>query len=173
MTEDHRVVKQLRRVAAKLTGDLHLQKDLMQEMFIHLVRMETELPGNTSSWYIKCCQFHARNYLRRGRSVDSIKRANILVPLGLSDDGDDSFYMCADAPDPIDLHSELITRDIVDLMIPRLTDMQQRILFLLMHDFGVREIARELRVSHPAVIHNRKKVARIASFLLADARPHY
>jgi len=111
----------------------------------------------------------ARNYLARGRSVDSIKRGNNLVPLGQNDgDGDDGLDLCRDVADPIDLRSELITRDIVDLLVPRLTDMQQQILFLLMHGFGVREIARQLRVSHPVVIKHRRKMARIASDLLAD-----
>lgn len=169
MTEDHRIVKQLRGVAAKLTGDLDLQKDLMQEMFIHLVRVEAELPGHTSSWYIKGCEFHARDYLDRGRSIDSIKRQKNLVPLGQSDDDDGSVCLCLDAVDPLDLRSELITRDIVDLLVLQLTDMQQTILFLLMHGFGVREIARELRVSHPTVIKHRKKIARSASALLVDA----
>jgi DNA-directed RNA polymerase specialized sigma24 family protein len=166
--EDHRIVKQLRWVAVKLTGDFDLQKDLMQEMFIHLVRAEAELPGHTTSWYIKSCEFRARDYLKGGRSVDSIKRCGNLVPLHPSND-DDNLCVCRDAPDPIDLHSELITRDIVDLLIPRLTEMQQQILFFLMHGFGVREIARELRVSHPAVIKHRKKIARSASAVLVDA----
>ncbi len=169
MIEDHRIVKQLRWVAVKLTGDLDLQKDLMQEMFIHLVRAEAELPGHTTSWYIKSCEFRARDYLKGGRSVDSIKRCNNLVPLNPGSDDDDSVCFCPDAPDPIDLNSELITRDIVDLLIPQLTEMQQQILFFLIHGFGVREIARELRVSHPAVIKHRKKIARSASAVLVDA----
>lgn len=168
MVEDNQIIKQLRGVAVRLTGDHELQKDLVQEMFIHLVRVETELPERTLSWYLQSCLFRARNYLALGRSVDSIKRRNNLVPLGYSDDGDDSDYFCLDAVDPIDLHSELITRDIVDQLLPRLTDVQQHILFRLMHGFGVREIARELCVSHPSVIQHRKKIARIAFCLLQD-----
>ncbi len=72
MTGESRIVRQLRGVAAKLSADTELQKDLLQEMFIHLVRIEAELPGHTPSWYIKSCEFHARNYLKHGRSVDSL-----------------------------------------------------------------------------------------------------
>ena len=50
-----------------------------------------------------------------------------------------------------------------------LLDALQQILFLLIHGFGVREIARELRVSHPTIITQRKKIARTASALLADS----
>jgi DNA-directed RNA polymerase specialized sigma24 family protein len=168
VTVDHRIVKILRGIAARLTGDFDLQKDLMQEMFIHLLRVEAAQPRQTASWYIKSCEFCARNYLDRGRSVDSIKRQKDIVPLDPSDD--DGHCVCPDALDPMDLRSELITRDIVDLLVPQLTAMQQQIFSLLMHGFGVREIARHLRVSHPTVIKYRKTIARIASDLLADAR---
>jgi DNA-directed RNA polymerase specialized sigma24 family protein len=170
VTGESQIVRQLRGVAARLTSDLELRKDLVQEMFIHLVRVEVDRPGKTLSWYLQSCQFRGRNFLNRGRSVDSIKRGNNLVPLGQSDDdGDESFWLCLDVVDPIDLHGELITRDIVDRLVPQLSDAQQRILFLLMHGFGVREIARELRVSHPAVIKHRKRIARTAAALLADS----
>jgi DNA-directed RNA polymerase specialized sigma24 family protein len=170
MTEDHRIVKRLRGVAAKLSGDFDLQKDLMQEMLVHLVQAEAELPGHTSSWYIKCCEFRARNYLKRGRSVDSLKRRNNLVPLHPHDDsGHENRSVCPDAPDPIDLHGEIITRDIVSLLVPQLTEMERHILSFLMHGFGVREIARALCISHPKVIQHRKKIARSASTLLVDA----
>jgi len=169
MIEDHQIVKQLRGIAARLTGDLDLQKDLMQEMFIHLVQVEADRPGQTLSWYLQGCHFRARDYLDRGRSINSIKRGNNLVPLDQRDDDNDSLGVCPDAPDPIDLHSELITRDIIDLLVPQLTDVQQQILFLLMHGFGVCEIARELHVSHPMVIKHRKSIACTASALLADS----
>jgi DNA-directed RNA polymerase specialized sigma24 family protein len=170
VTEDHRIVKQLRGIAARLTGDLDLQKDLMQEMFLHLVQVEADRPGQTLSWYLQGCQFRARDYLDRGRSINSIKRGNNLVPLDQGDDdGDGSLGAWPEAPDPIDLHNELITRDIVDLLVPQLTVMQQQILFLLMHGFGVCEVAREFRVSHPAIVRHRKGIARAASALLADS----
>ena len=56
-----------------------------------------------------------------------------------------------------------------DLLVSQLTDMQQQFLSLLMHGFSVREIARKLSVSHPAVIKHRRKIARIASGLLRDS----
>src|SRR5882724_10039689 len=166
----HRIVKQLHGIAARLTGDLDLQKDLMQEMFIHLVQIEADRPGQTLSWYLQGCQFRARDYLDRGRSINSMKRGNNLVPLDQHDDDDDGSHGgYSDAPDPIDLYSELIARDIVDLLVLRLTVVQQQILFLLMYGFGVYEIARELGVSYPAVINHRKRIARTAAALLADS----
>ena len=168
---EHRFVKKLRGVAARLTCDLELQKDLSQEMIIHLTRVEADLPGRTPSWYLQSCQFHARNYLARGRSIDSVKRQKNLVPFAQGDEldhGDFRSGLSPDAVDPVELHDELIARDIIELIVERLTDIQQQILFLLMHDFGVREIAGELNTTHPTVIKHRKKIARIASCLHAD-----
>jgi DNA-directed RNA polymerase specialized sigma24 family protein len=169
VTGENRTLKQLRGVAAKLSSDFELQKDLLQEMFIHLVRVQVDLPGRTPSWYIKSCEFHARNYLKHGRSVDSHKRARNVVPLGqVSDDAGGKVLFLLDPVDPLDLHSELVTQDIVDLIMPQLTDTQQRIFFFLIRGLGVREIARELRITHPAVIKHRKKIARVAIELLQE-----
>ena len=52
----------------------------MQEMFVHLVQVQTAEAGQTLSWYLKSCEFHARNYLKLGRSIDSLKRAHSGVP---------------------------------------------------------------------------------------------
>ena len=169
MTGENRIVKQLRGVAARLTRDPEMQKDLLQEMFIHLIRVQTELPNHTLSWYIKSCEFHARNYLKLGRSIDSIKRARNCIPLGqLDEDPHRDIYTPLETMDPVDLHSELLTQDLVDLIMLNLTDMQQQIFSLLMKGFRVREIARELCITHPAVIKHRKKIARIANELLED-----
>ena len=169
MTGHSRVVKQLRGVAAKLTNDVELQKDLLQEMFIHLVRIEVELPGHTTSWYIKNCEFHARNYLKHGRSVDSLKRSRNLISLGRTyEDADGHVFYVVDAVDPFDAFAEVTTNDIVELVVPQLNDTQRRILRLLLNGLGVREIAREMGVSHPAIIKHRRKIARLMSTLLDD-----
>jgi len=167
---ENRIVKRLRGVAGKLTSDPELQKDLMQEMFIHLLRVQVECPKRTLSWYIKSCEFQARNWLKHGRSVDSLKRARSLVSLGQdSEDDGCNRERCVDAADPVDLEGELITQDIVNLIVPQLTETQQHILFLLMKGFRVREIAREMSISHPAVIKHRKRIARIAHEFLTES----
>lgn len=170
VTGENRVIQQLRGVAAKLTWDCELQKDLLQEMFVHLVRTEVELPGHTPSWYIKSCEFHARNYLRHGRSIDSLKRSKNLVPFGFSNEEADGHSFCiGDAVDPVDVLGEVMTRDILELVVSHLSEMQQKILLLLVAGMGVREIARELGVSHPAVIKHRRKIARVANHFVHEA----
>jgi RNA polymerase sigma factor (sigma-70 family) len=166
---ENRIVEQLRGVAARLTRDSEMQKDLLQEMFIHLIQVQGEQPNHTLSWYVKSCEFHARNNLMHGRSVDSLKRARNCIPLGQwDDDPHRDFYSPLETMDPVDLHSELFTKDLVDLIMPRLTDKQQQIFCLLMKGFRVREIARELCITHPAVVKHRKKIARIANEFLGD-----
>jgi len=35
----------------------------------HLTRVEADRPGQTPSWYLQSCHFHAGDYLARGRSI--------------------------------------------------------------------------------------------------------
>ncbi|HUJ10384.1 MAG TPA: sigma-70 family RNA polymerase sigma factor [Verrucomicrobiae bacterium] len=172
MTEN-RIVRQLRGIASKLTNDAELQKDLMQEMFVHLVQVETSESGQTLSWYLKSCEFHARNYLKLGRSIDSLKRARNGVPYNEvpseDADGTGNGAQRTAPPNQIEIQGEIITNDIVNVIIPRLSETQQQILFLLLKGCGVRETAREIGITHPAVIKHRKKIARIARELLQDS----
>ena len=174
MINENPIVKQLHGIAARLTGDPNLQKDLMQEMFVHFVRVQTSEPGQTPSWYLKSCEFHARNLLKQGRSIDSPKRARNGVSYDevfrVHDDERHSDGVPASpAVSQIEIQGELITNDILNPILPHLSDRQQQVLFLLMKGCGVREAARELGITHPAVIKHRKKIARIARELLQES----
>src|SRR6266404_8342763 len=79
MTENQ-IVRQLHGIAGKLTADPDLHMDLMQEMFVHLVQIQTAEPGQTLSWYLKSCEFHARTCLKPGRKINSPKRDRNNVP---------------------------------------------------------------------------------------------
>lgn len=170
---ESKIVRQLHGIASKLTADAELQKDLMQEMFVHLVRVQTAEAGQTSSWYMKSCEFHARNYLKQGRSIDSIKRARNGVPYDEAPSDDGEHFSNGACPVPsmtqIEIQGEIITNDIVNLIVPRLSETQQQILFLLLKGCGVRETAREIGITHPAVIKHRKKIARIAREFLQES----
>jgi DNA-directed RNA polymerase specialized sigma24 family protein len=167
IAENH-VVKQLRGVASKLSSNHELQKDMMQEMLEHLNRIQYLRPRRTNSWYIKSCEFHVRNHLKVGRSIDSLKRAGNGVPLHPLGDGR-LMEEGVQPVDPCDLQAEVITNDIIALLVLQLTETQKEILVLLMKGLGVRETARELGVSHPAVLKHRKKIARIAKLIIGDS----
>ena len=155
MTENQ-IVRQLHGIAGKLTADPDLHMELMQEMFVHLVQMQTAEAGQTLSWYLKSCEFHARNYLKVGRNIGPSKRAGNGAPH-------------SPTTVAIEIQGELITNETANRIIPHLSDMQQQILFLLMKGCGVRETGREVGITHPAVIKHRKKIARIARELLQES----
>jgi|SRR5208283_56390 DNA-directed RNA polymerase specialized sigma24 family protein len=173
MTENL-IVKELQGIATKLTSDPDVQKDLMQEMFLHLVRIRTVDPDRALSWYLKSCEFHARNFLRPGEHTSSANGERN----GASFDeimagGHERHGMDPRSSSPlvgqIEIQGELITGDVLDLILPLLSEMQQQVLFLLMKGCGVREAGRELGITHPAVIKHRKKIARIAHELLQES----
>jgi RNA polymerase sigma factor (sigma-70 family) len=168
ITQDS-VQRRLRSVAAKLTTDAELQKDLLQEMAIHLNSVQNKLPGRTLSWYIKSCEFRARNHLKRGRSVDSRKRANKMVPLDLrTEETVEVGFFSSDSSDTRHL---LIAQDLLELITPKLSERQKEVLTLLMDGCGVREAGRKLGISHPAVIKHRTRIARIAREVITDTTP--
>jgi hypothetical protein len=169
MTENL-IVKELQGIATKLTSDPDVQKNLMQEMFLHLVRIRTVDPGRALSWYLKSCEFHARNFLRPGEHASSANGASLpeIMPVGHERHGLDP-RSSSPLVGQIEIQGELITGDVLNLILPLLSDMQQQVLFLLMKGCGVREAGRALGITHPAVIKHRKKIARIAHELLQES----
>jgi DNA-directed RNA polymerase specialized sigma24 family protein len=167
MTENF-VVKELQEIASRLTGDPDVQKDLMHEMFLHLVRMRTANPDQLLSWHLKSCEFHARNHLkpdgRTGGPVPEVVRTGT---------GTEGVVVDTHSTSPlvgqIEIQGERITSDVLNLILPLLSEMQQRVLYFLMKGCGVRETGRQLGITHPAVIKHRKKIARIAHELLQES----
>jgi glutaredoxin-related protein len=169
MTENV-IVKELQEIAAKLTSDPDVQKDLMHEMFLHLVHVRTVDPDRALSWYLKSCEFHARNFLKPGEHANAAHGASPdeIMPDGAVRQSLDT-RSAAPLVGQITIQGELITGDVLNLILPLLSEMQQQVLFLLMKGCGVREAGRELGITHPAVIKHRKKIARIAHELLQES----
>jgi RNA polymerase sigma factor (sigma-70 family) len=158
--EAHKVVRQ---IVFKMTSNQALHDDLTQEAIIHLWLREMECPGQTKSWYFQSCSFHLRNYLRSGRSVDSNRRSQALLPLDvttehadLSDDG----YVFGDS-----VQSLVSARETNDLLDKWMTLPERQILGMLEQGYSVREIAAKLDISHTSVIRYRKRISALASKL--------
>jgi len=170
---ENQIVRQLHGIAGKLTADPDLQKNLMQEMFVHLVRIQTAEAGQPLSWYLKSCEFHARNRLKVGPGIDLVKRNGNGGPHedvpAINGEPRGNRVGYSPAAVTIEIQGERITNDIVNRIVPRLSDMQQQILFLLMRGCGVRETGREVGITHPAVIKHRRKIARVAHELLQES----
>ena len=64
----------LQRMIRRITPNLTLRDDLLQEALIHLWLTEARRPAQTRSWYLQSVKFHLLHYLASGRSVDSGKR---------------------------------------------------------------------------------------------------
>src|SRR5260370_7645471 len=62
------------RMVRRMTANLALREDLLQEALIHLWLTEARRPSQTKSWYLQSCKYHLLHYLASGRSVDSGKR---------------------------------------------------------------------------------------------------
>jgi len=151
--------KQLRGMIHNMTGDEALREDLLQEALIHLWQTERERPGQSQSWYLQSCSFRIRHLLAAGRSVDSRKRRTMVVELpedgaqldpSLTNDSDNSVL------------SEVQVREIISMLSDRLGSRDKDVLHCLADGLGPREIGRRLKVSHPAAIKSRRKIAELA-----------
>jgi len=169
------IVKELQAIATRFTSDPDCQKQLMNEMFLHLVRMRTVDPDRELNWYLKGCEGHARSILK------PVESARVSMARSFDETGpvdcDRRAVVAQTSPvvGQIEIEGERIIQgeringEVVSLLLPLLTDMQQQVLFLLMKGCGVREAGRQLGITHPAVIKHRKKIARIAHELLQES----
>src|SRR5215470_17867347 len=108
----------LARLIRKLTSNLALRDDLLQEALIHLWLTEARRPGQTKSWYLQSCKYHLLHYLASGRSVDSAKRRGGQLEVGI--DSEDK-EMLLERPDHGDsVFTWVSARDIISLLTPQL-----------------------------------------------------
>jgi DNA-directed RNA polymerase specialized sigma24 family protein len=140
----------------KLTSNDVLHDDLMQEALTHLWLEECRLPGQTQSWYIQSCKFHLQHCLQAGRSIDSGKRRDGQIPISYQEENGE--LVALGVTDSV-AFSHTSEREVVSWLSARLQPMEQTVLSQLTAGWGVREIARQLSVSHPTVIKCRRKIA--------------
>jgi DNA-directed RNA polymerase specialized sigma24 family protein len=141
-------------------GSWHGTEDLMQEALFHLWRQETTCPGQSAYWYLQSCRFHLQNFLRHGRSVDSLKRLR------------DQVFQCegaADGFDPVEAGNpvasgwdEVSVNDFMAELSQWLTPLEKDTLRCLMDGLTARETARRLNVSHTQVNRHRSRIASLA-----------
>src|SRR5258705_8887542 len=113
----------LLRLIRKMTSNLALRDDLMQEALIHLWLTETRRPGQTRSWYLQSCKYHLLHYLSSGRSVDSAKRR--ACQLEESRDGEEKDFLL----DQMDSGNSVLTwvsaRDLIAMLSPQLEPLER------------------------------------------------
>lgn len=159
-------LRSLRGIVKRLFPDWTLEDDLVQEAVVHFWVVKSQLPGRTQSWYLQSCEYHLRNYLRSGRSLDSLKHrtAKLTTPDLKSDTPEDDMLL-----EPLDQVSwreetlaQVAAHDMVSELSRWLSARQKLILNDLADGLGVREIAQRLGISHKAVGRHRRKIAILA-----------
>jgi len=151
----------LGRIIAGVNKDANWQEDLMQEAMIHLWRLEEKRPEQTLSWYMQNCRFHLRDYIDVGRSIDSWKRRQHLVPFctGVEEEAAQSEV---DAGFENSMISEISAREAVSLLLKRLTTTEREVLTCLIEGLDAQEVANKLRISRKTVAKRRDGIAKAA-----------
>jgi len=153
----------LRRLAARVTSDRASREDLAQEAMIHLWQQELRCPKQSESWYFQSCLFHLRNYVQRGRSLDSPRRRRARGALSTGSRRADSAEVHLERDEsPL---PTVCANEILDLLLPKLKEREREVLRCLAEGLELGDIARKLRVSRQAVGKQRRKIALAAARL--------
>jgi DNA-directed RNA polymerase specialized sigma24 family protein len=166
MLNDAGVCRSLQCIVSRCSKDPGTREDLMQECLVHLWLIQNKQPGQTRSWYLQSCRFHAQHWLDLGRSLDSPKRANgHKLPLeGLEEDP-------GLAHRDGDVVQQVSACDLMAALMARLTPRQRRVLSGLAQGMDLREIAAQARLSYPTVLKYRDRIASLVRTLAEPATP--
>jgi RNA polymerase sigma factor (sigma-70 family) len=149
-----KITPALKYIARKhLFYSYYSEEDLYQEMCLYLWQHYAGgLPiGINEAYIIKGCEFHIQNFLRKGRpkapisSLDELISSGGLTLADILEDKKGDFRSAIDNKVTIDEIAEI-----------GLTDKEKSVLSYLLKGYTVREIAKELGVSHVMVLKHKK-----------------
>ena len=169
LTEKLTTRELLSRVVGRMTSDFALREDLLQEALIHHWLTEHQRPGQKSSYYVQSCRYHLQHCLAAGRSVDSTKRRSGQVPFYPDRDEGECLFDRVEAEHVLFAH--VCAREIITLLHRQLRPREQAVLLCLAEGLGPRDIARRLKVSHPAAIKSRRKIAALLTKMGVSSPP--
>ena len=155
-----KITPALRNIARKhLLWGFYDQEDLYQEMCLYLWQKYSEgLPiGINEAYAIKGCEFHILNFLRKGRPkalLLSLDRPILGSEGALKD-------IIADNTN-VGLSESSNTMTINDIKEQDLTDKERQVLSFLIKGYTVREIAKNMGISHVMVIKYKKNIMKKA-----------
>src|SRR2546427_9266026 len=152
----------LARMIRKMTANVALRDDLLQEALIHIWLTELARAGQTRSWYLQSCKYHLMHYLGAGRSVDSTKRRG--GQLQFAEDSEECDWVLND-DSGASVFGWVSARDIMGLLTPHLQAQERAVLECFADGLRVREIGRKLKMSHTMVIRHRRKIASLLNRL--------
>lgn len=153
-----KITPALKYIARKhLFYSFYSEDDLYQEMCLYLWQhYGGGLPiGINEAYIIKGCEFHIQNFLRKGRPKAAISSLDeFITPGGLTfadilEDKRADFRLTIENKVTID--------EIANI---GLTDKEKSVLSYLLKGYTIREIARELGVSHVMILKHKKEITK-------------
>ena len=153
LTDSARTRQVLTVIVRRVTTDPSQHDDLIQEASVHLWQRLEHQPGQRRSWYLQSCFDHLRNYLRRGRSVDSFRRQHSLA----TDEGP-VVSMVDRSPSEDDVLASVCAQNLVEELSKWLTSAERRTLNCLADGLSLRETAARLETSHTTINKHRRKI---------------
>jgi len=153
-----KITPSLRYIARKhLLWGFYSEEDLYQEMCLYLwEKYSSGLPiGINQAYVIKGCEFHIQNFLRKGRPKAKITSLEKLISPRGQTLGDILKDEKADFIPGIDYN---LTIDEINGI--GLTDKEKSVLSYLIKGYTVREIAKEMGVSHVMILKHKKNVVK-------------
>ena len=123
-------------------------------------KVEQDRPGMTESWYVQNCKFYARDLVRKGTSIDTRRRTEVM--LVSKDDPDQQKMVLSKPVEPYDFRSELIVKDLIARIMGKLGQAQRRILRALLTGMTLTEIGKIMHFSHQRISYGKKRIAEIA-----------
>jgi len=172
--ENPQVHAELVAIVRRITTDARVEDDLLQQALWHLVRKQWLEPGHTLSWYLKNCKFHLLDYLGQGRSIDALNHRSGRYTYIPSEEYEDPSEKSEDHTEdseegtvPVapgaDVVSLVSAKDILNLLLPRLKPLDQRVLQLLDDGYSRRQIALEIGISQSKAVRACKRIAELAT----------
>jgi DNA-directed RNA polymerase specialized sigma24 family protein len=164
LCEQPAVREQLLAVVLRLNGhsvywDL---ENLLQEGLLRIWHMQQIRPRQTLSWYLQNVEFHLRNFLKAGRSLDSAERGGQRVELPT----ESGLGGRENQRDDWDSISQIYADDLGEELKRRWNCLDAAVFQFLLKGLGTREIARRLKVSVGTVGNCRYTIATLARGLL-------
>ena len=153
-----KITPALKAIARKhLYHGFYSEEDLFQEMCLYLWQhYGNGLPiGINEGYVIKGCEFHIKNFLRKGGPKVVFSSIDELIAPGGLTLGDMLEDKQGDFRSSID--NELSVDEISGM---GLTDKEKTVLSYLLKGYTVREIANELEVSHVMVVKHKKSILK-------------
>jgi len=153
-----KITPALKHIARRyLLRGFYSEDDLYQEMCLYLWQnYRYGLPiGINEAYVIKACEFHIQNFLRKGRPKVALLSMDELISAGGQTLGD----ILEDKKE--ELRSEVDNKITIDeVKNIGLTEKEKSVLSYLLRGYTVRDIAKEMGISHVMVLKHKKIIIK-------------